>query len=254
MGRKSNPALGQNFFTDTEKLRELASILPKDKTVLEIGAGLGALTRILSEFSQKVYAVEKDAVLCAWLAENMKDDKLEVICGDFLELDLPPLPHDFIAAGNLPYYITTPVCERLFLLSPTQMLLMVQKEAGERFFARPGQKNYGAVAVLSRLYYTANCLCELSEACYYPQPAVRSVVVHFEKKATAPAVPPQSLARFVKSCLALRRKTLANNLKGTVGLDAALLQTGISPATRGEALTPEQFLLLYEVLRTYDRD
>ncbi|MCL2672075.1 MAG: 16S rRNA (adenine(1518)-N(6)/adenine(1519)-N(6))-dimethyltransferase RsmA [Clostridiales bacterium] len=245
MGKNPNPALGQNFFTDAEKLREIAAYLPAGCAVLEVGAGLGALTRILLERADSVYAVEKDALLAAWLRDNIKHPKLTVIEGDFLDLPLPRLPANFLAAGNLPYYVTTPICERLFSLLPEQLLLMVQSEAGERFFAAPGSKNYGPIAVLAQLYYSPRRVCALTPANYWPQPQVHSVVISFEKRADAPALPPATLTAFVKTCLAMRRKTLANNLKAFPNAAQALAACQISPSARGESLTPAQFAVLY---------
>lgn len=249
MDKNPNPALGQNFFVDTEKLREMADCLPAGRSVLEVGAGLGALTRIVLERAARVHAVEMDAALCAFLRENIQDSRLTVQEGDFLKLPLPILPDDFLAVGNLPYYVTTPICERLFSLLPAQLLLMVQKEAGERFFAAPREKNYGPLAVLAQLYYTAQRVCELSPSCYWPQPTVQSVVISFEKRSDAPPVLPEKLCTFVKQCLAMRRKTLRNNLQGFANAAAALALCGISPSDRGESLLPTQFAALYLALQ-----
>jgi len=244
LGKNPNPALGQNFFIDAEKLREIAACLPAGRVVIEVGAGLGALTRLLLERAQSVYAVEKDAALAGWLRENIKDPKLTVLEGDFLTLPLPQQPPDFLAAGNLPYYVTTPICERLFSLLPDRLLLMVQSEAGERFFAVPGNKNYGPLAVVAQLYYIPRRVCELSPSDYWPQPQVHSVVLSLEKRADSPALPPAMLTAFVKTCLAMRRKTLTNNLKAYPSAAEALESCNISPAARGESLTPAQFAAL----------
>jgi 16S rRNA (adenine1518-N6/adenine1519-N6)-dimethyltransferase len=243
--KNPNPALGQNFFINDEKLSEIAKILPENRTVIEVGAGLGALTRFLIEFSEKVYAIEKDFALYSWLNENLISSNAEIIHGDFLDVSLPSLPHNFLAAGNLPYSVTTPICEKLISLLPEQMLLMVQREAADRFFAQPSKKQYGALSVLSQIYYSARTLCELAPNCYYPEPKVYSVVIHFTKRNDIPEIAPAELSHFVKQCLAMRRKTLVNNLKGIPNLENIMRENDISPSARGETLSPKQFVRLY---------
>ena len=245
LNHRPNKALGQNFFIDGPRLARLAAAMDiNGRHVLEIGAGLGALTELLLPHAAALYAVEKDRALCDILT-RWQDPKLHVICGDCLTQDYSFLPPDFVAVGNLPYYITTPVCEMLLCLQPREMTLMVQKEAGARFFAGPGEKNYGPVAILSQLYYDIRLLDELPESCYWPQPGVRSCVVQLRRNSEF-GIRSSEVLSFIKTCLHMRRKTLANNLKGVAGIEAALQEMQLPLAIRGEALTPEQFAELYK--------
>jgi len=252
LGRAPNKALGQNFFVDGPRLQSLADAMNVDgAAVLEIGAGLGALTELLLPRAQTLYAVELDSALCDIL-RRFKDPKLQILCGDCLKLDYSFLPPDFVAAGNLPYYITTPIAEMLLTLNPSEITLMVQKEAAARFFAAPGDKTYGPVAILSQLFYEPKLLAELPESCYWPQPTVRSCVVQLRKRDRfqIPDSRHQDFLSFIKQCLRMRRKTLLNNLKGWPAAASILEQMNLSPSIRAEALTPEQFLTLFRELKT----
>ena len=128
------------------------------------------------------------------------------------------------------------------------MLLMVQKEAAERFFARPAQKNYGPVAMVSQLYYSAALLGEVPPGAYLPPPTVTSALVRLELRPDAPRESTGSLIKFAAACLRMRRKTLYNNLTETPDLRSVLLEMGLPETVRGEALTPEQLLELYRRL------
>ena len=244
-----NKNLGQNFCIDEGFLQRLATALPLDgRTVLEIGPGLGGLTEQLLAAGARVYAVEKDARLFAFLQRDLASDRLTLIHGDCLKTDYGFLPSDFIAAGNLPYCITSDIVTMLLSLHPVGMLLMVQKEAADRFFARPSQKNYGPVAMVSQLYYTPALLCEVPSGAYIPPPTVTSALVRLAARPDAPQESPRSLLKFASACLRMRRKTLYNNLTETQALKGVLDEMGLRPDVRGEALTPEQLLMLYRRL------
>ena len=244
-----NKNLGQNFCVDEGVLGRLAAALPlQGRTVLEIGPGLGGLTEQLLAAGARVYAVEKDGRLCDFLRRDLVSDGLTLIHGDCLKTDYGFLPPDFVAAGNLPYCITADIVTMLLGMRPAGMLLMVQKEAAERFFARPSQKIYGPVAMVSQLYYAASLLDEVPPGAYVPPPTVTSALVRLEKRPDAPQESPGSLLKFAAACLRTRRKTLYNNLIGMPELKEALADMGLAPDVRGEALTPQELLTLYRRL------
>ena len=248
-GLQPNKNLGQNFCVDEGVLQRLATALPLDgRTVLEIGPGLGGLTEQLLNAGARVYAVEKDRRLCDFLRRDLQSDRLTLIEGDCLKTDYGFLPPDFVAAGNLPYCITADVVTMLLTLRPAGMLLMVQKEAADRFFAAPGQKNYGPVAMVSQLFYTPSRLGEVPPGAYVPPPTVTSALIKLEARADAPPESPKSLIKFTAACLRMRRKTLYNNLTGAPDIRGVLEDMGLAPDVRGEALTPEQLLRLYRRL------
>ncbi len=248
-GLLPNKNLGQNFCIDEEVLRRLASALPlSGRTVLEIGPGLGGLTEQLLDAGATVYAVEKDGRLFDFLRRDLVSDRLTLIHGDCLKTDYGFLPPDFVAAGNLPYCITADIVTMLLTLRPAGMLLMVQKEAADRFFAGPSQKNYGPVAMVSQLYYTATLLGEVPPGAYVPPPTVTSALVKLAARPDGPQESPKSLLKFTAACLRMRRKTLYNNLTGTPLLKSVLADMGLAENVRGEALTPDQLLTLYRRL------
>ena len=244
-----NKNLGQNFCIDETVLQRLAGALPLDcRTVLEIGPGLGGLTEQLLDAGAIVCAVEKDARLYEYLRQDLPHNRLTLIHGDCLKTDYSFLPPDFIAAGNLPYFITADIVTMLLAMHPAGMLLMVQKEAADRFFARPSQKNYGPVAMVSQLFYTPSLLCEVPPGAYVPPPTVTSALVKLEARPDAPCESPRALLKFATACLRMRRKTLYNNLTGAQELKSALYDMGLPADIRGEALSPEQLLMLYRRL------
>ena len=246
---RPNKNLGQNFCIDEAVLRQLAGALPLEgRTVLEIGPGLGGLTEQLLSAGARVWAVEKDGRLYDFLRRDLIHDRLTVLLGDCLRTDYAFLPPGFIAAGNLPYCITADIVTMLLGLRPAGMLLMVQREAADRFFARPAQKNYGPVAMVSQLYYEPTLLCEVPPDAYLPPPTVTSALVKLAARPDAPQESPKSLLKFAAACLRMRRKTLYNTLTGTPELKGVLEEMGLAPDIRGEALAPEQLLALYRRL------
>ena len=248
-GLLPNKNLGQNFCVDEAVLQRLAAALPlAGRTVLEIGPGLGGLTEQLLRAGARVCAVEKDVRLYDFLTRDLRDEGLTLIHGDCLKTDYSFLPPDFVAAGNLPYCITADIVTMLLAMRPAGMLLMVQKEAADRFFARPAQKNYGPVAMVSQLYYQATLLGEVPPGAYVPPPTVTSALVKLEARPDAPQESPKSMLKFAAACLRMRRKTLYNNLTGTPLLKGVLADMGLPENVRGEALAPRELLTLYRRL------
>lgn len=250
-----NKALGQNFLVDEAVIARIvyAALEPR-VPIIEIGPGLGALTRPLAESGLRIAAVELDSALCRILEAELPGN-VSVINADFLKADLEKI-HASLGGdgltfvGNLPYYVTSPIVSRLVScgLPIRRMVLMMQKEAADRFFAKPKDKNYVPLSVLAQLKYSAGTLLELSPASYWPQPEVASAVLVFDPKEVSL---PAKLPGLLKCAFSMRRKTLVNNLSG-FGLNkkeaAALLdRAGLSAGVRAEELTPGDFLRLAEL-------
>jgi 16S rRNA (adenine1518-N6/adenine1519-N6)-dimethyltransferase len=250
--------LGQHFLVDENILGvagRLADLEPDD-VVLEVGAGLGVLTRFLAERVRLVHAVEVDRRLEPHLRERLSGrDNVELVFGDALSLplgDLDPPPRKLVA--NLPYAIATPlVAESLGGLPSVGLwCVMVQREVADRFFAPSGTKSYGAVSVLVQLTAERIGFHPVARTCFRPQPNVDSALVAFRRRRSwGPEL--GSLKETVHAAFAHRRKTLANSFElagipRAVAL-AALERLGISPTSRAEVLSPEQFLRLSELLR-----
>lgn len=249
-GLTPNRALGQNFLADDEAAGRIANAagLP-NLPALEVGPGLGALTEKLLACAARVSAVELDAAMVAALRQSFaQEERLSLIHADFLKFDLEGYARAngaYTLAGNLPYYVTTPICMKVLSCSvlPDRMVLMVQKEAAARFTAKTGTKLYGPLCVLSRLCYDCEKLIELSPALFYPQPEVDSVALVFTRKADAPVVP--SFPKLFEMAFAMRRKTLANNLRAAgfsrEEAEGVLRSLGIPEGARAEQLAPEVF-------------
>ena len=154
----------------------------------------------------------------------------------------------FCVAGNLPYYITTPIVERLLPLLPLSLTLMVQREAAARFSAGPGARVYGPVAVFSQLYYTVRHVMDVPRESYYPQPEVDSSVVHLARRDALPDAEPAALLAFLHRAFAMRRKTLWHNLARAPQAAAALAALGLPADVRAEALPPAALLAVFQAL------
>ena len=245
--------LGQHFLVDENILGvigRLAELAPED-VVLEIGPGLGVLTRYLAERVARVHAVELDASLAAQLTDLPPNVDLEV--GDALRVDLGRLEPTKLVA-NLPYNVATPlVAESLDGLPSVELwCVMVQREVADRFFAEPGTKAYGAVSVLVQLAGERTGFHPVSRNVFRPRPNVDSALVAFRRRGALPADYPR-LKAVVGAAFAHRRKQLPNSLE-LAGLDsreqaaAALMKIGREPVTRAEALAPEEFVALAHAL------
>jgi 16S rRNA (adenine1518-N6/adenine1519-N6)-dimethyltransferase len=244
--------LGQHVLVDENILRvieRLAELEPGD-VVLEIGPGLGVLTRFLAERVAHVHAVEVDRRLEEHLAGI---ERTTVHWQDALDLDvraLDPPPHKLVA--NLPYNIATPVvAESLALEQLDLWCVMVQREVADRFFAGPSTKAYGAVSVLVQLAAERTGFHPVSREVFRPRPNVESALVAFRRIAPGATA---AIRRVVTASFAHRRKTLANAL-ALAGLASreraveALDAIGRPPAIRAEALEPAEFVALEEALR-----
>jgi len=244
-------ALGQHFLVDENILRviERLASLSADDVVLEIGPGLGVLTRFLAARVAFVHAVEIDRRLEPELAGI---ERTELHWGDALELDLAALdPPPVKLVANPPYNVATPVvAESLRFESLDAWCVMVQREVADRFFARPSTKAYGAVSVLVQLAAERTGLHPVSREVFRPRPNVDSALVAFRRVAPAASA---EVKRLVEAAFSPRRKTLANAvaLSGLASREhavTALAAIGRAAGVRAEALEPAEFVRLAEAL------
>lgn len=271
---KAKKSLGQNFLTDqrvAHQIIDAVSLLPTD-IVVEIGPGTGALTRILVKRSGYVEAIEIDAHLADELRRSIGGENLSIVTADALNLDWlslitnakkklqslsrgdnPRLRIRIVA--NLPYYISTPIIEKLLSLHSNifDMTLMLQKEVADRITAGPGGRDYGYLSVMVQYRCIASKLFEVPPLAFTPAPKVRSAVIRLTIR-EQPAVEVEDEARFfalVRASFAQRRKTILNNLKAassalefTEPLEAALEAASVSPHRRAETLSLAEFASL----------
>jgi 16S rRNA (adenine1518-N6/adenine1519-N6)-dimethyltransferase len=244
--------LGQHFLVDENILGVIARLagLQQDDVVLEIGPGLGVLTRYLGDRVAHVHAVELDRSL----EPHLRDiPRTTLHWQDALELDpatLEPRPNKLVA--NLPYNIATAVVvESLDSLPGVEAwCVMVQREVADRFFASPGTKTYGAVSVLVQLAAERTGFHPVSREVFRPRPNVDSALVAFHR--TAPGIPP-GVKRVVTAAFAHRRKKLVNSLAlaGVASREdaaAALAAVGRDPGSRAEELAPPEFVAFARAL------
>jgi 16S rRNA (adenine1518-N6/adenine1519-N6)-dimethyltransferase len=247
--------LGQHFLVDENILGvigRLAELQPED-IVLEVGPGLGVLTRFLAPRVAHVHAVALDASLEPWLRDVGANVTLHL--GDALRLDLATLaPGATKLVANLPYNIATPLLvESLDGLPDLELwCVMVQREVADRLFAKPSTKAYGAVSVLIQLVTRRIGLHPVSRTVFRPPPNVNSALVAFRRTGLPEDFP--RLKKVVTAAFAHRRKTLPNSLE-LAGLTSraaaveALAAIGREPSVRAEALGPAEFLALADALR-----
>jgi 16S rRNA (adenine1518-N6/adenine1519-N6)-dimethyltransferase len=248
--------LGQHFLADGNILGVIGRLaeLGDDDVALEIGPGLGVLTRYLAEHVAHVHAVELDRSLEPRLTEVASEPNVDVHWGDALALDLAafrPIPTKLVA--NLPYNVATPIVAESLEGLPTVGLLcvMVQREVADRFFAVPSTRAYAAVSVLVQLAATRTALHPVSRTVFRPPPNVDSAIVAFRRIGL-----PERFAdvrRVAEGAFAHRRKTLANSLQlaGVATREqavAALGELGLDANVRAEALEPRRFVELTEAL------
>ncbi len=250
---KPKKELGQHFLVDENLLGVIGRLagLDSDDVVLEVGPGLGVLTRYLADRVKLVHAIEVDRSLEPHLQLG---DRVRLSFGDALAFDfraLDPAPTKLVA--NLPYAIATPLVIETLERLPTvsQWCVMVQREVADRFFAAPGTKAYGAVSVVLQLATERTGFHPVSRTVFRPQPNVDSALVAFRRVPLPDDFP--WIRRVVQAAFAHRRKTLPNSL-ALAGLatraraEQGLAAIGRPPSIRAEALAPREFVALAESL------
>ncbi len=265
-GLQFNKRYGQNFLTDKGVLHAIAEGADIfDKQVLEIGPGLGTLTWELASRSEKVVSVEIDKGLADLLPQTLRDfSNVTVLHQDILKTDLNQLVETEFGgvaptlAANLPYYITTPIIMYLLEsgISFPNIVIMIQKEVAERIAAKPGGKDYGVLTIAVNFYAEPEIICHVPAQSFIPAPNVDSVVLSLKPR-PHPTCNPQNQQAFftvVKAAFAQRRKTLLNSFCGAgcfkgskQQISDAIIQSGIEPTIRGEALSMEELCQLSDV-------
>ena len=260
-------SLGQNFLVASwvpERIAEAAELGENDG-VLEIGPGVGVLTRELSERAGEVLSIELDETLRPILRVTLMDrPNCHVIYGDALRQDLPALCREYFGTerswklcANLPYNVTTPLITA-FLESRCfeTVTVMIQKEVAERICAKAGTAEYGAFTLLVNWYATAEKLFDVSPDCFLPQPKVTSSVIRLRRRSGSAAYVEDEawFFRVVRAAFNQRRKALPNALSAGLGLDKGVITEALSALElrtdiRGERLTLEQFAALSNLLK-----
>jgi len=256
---------GQHFLGDhniLEKILQAADLSPQEGA-MEIGSGIGTLTRALAERAYQVLTFEVDPKLIRVIQHNLQGfHNVRLVHGDFLRQNLPEIIHDtfehrpYKVVANIPYGITSPILDRLFGVASgwKRAVLMIQREVAERLIAQPGTSEYSAISVFVQYHSKVEIVQRVARTVFYPPPEVDSAIVCFTP--LPKRLPPNEekrLFRVVRAAFGQRRKTLLNALSGGLGLSREQVETGLREAgietqRRGETLSLEEFIRLAEYL------
>ena len=261
---KLSRGLGQNFLVDSRAVQKLlaAAQVEKEDTVLEIGPGIGTLTRELAQLAKHVVAVEKDSKMVEILQETLKEfSNVEIVHEDalktnfqFSSLNFQPNPNVSISktykiVANLPYYITAPVIRKFLEAErkPQQMTLIVQKEVAQRICSKP--PNMSILAVSVRVYAAPKIISYIKKNSFWPQPMVDAAILQIIPFPTPYALDFHRFFRVVKAGFKQPRKQLVNNLSKELNLprqkvEQWLLQSNIQPTRRAETLAVQDWINL----------
>ena len=257
------PKLGQNFLVDAGAMERIVAGLGDlaGRTVVEIGPGRGAITDALATRAKRVLAIELDRELAAGLRGRFDDDRVKVVEQDVLQFDFAAAAADagehLRVAGNLPYYITSPI---LLKLAASHVVLdvavlMVQREVADRVTASPGSRDYGLLSVTVQMYGPVEPLFTLPPSAFSPPPQVHSTVFRwrFAQRFVELGVDEDGFQCFLRQVFAQKRKTLANNLRAAgfapAVAAAALASAGIGAQARAESMPVEALAALWQALK-----
>lgn len=246
---------GQNFLKDDSIPSKIIfySQIPEDTLVIEIGPGAGSLTKQLANHSKQVLAYEIDTSLEEVLDQNLVSySNIQIIYDDFLQRNIREDLKDFqykhlYVIANLPYYITTPILMKIIEsgIIVDKIVVMVQKEVGNRFCAKPKSRNYGSITVFLNYYFEINKLFVVSRNCFIPKPNVDSVILSLTRKEEILHVTDFSLfSKLVRDSFQYKRKNLRNNLKSynLVKIEEVLRKYNYQLTSRAEELPLEVFV------------
>lgn len=258
-GFKFSKSLGQNFLIDDNVIDRIldGARLSKGDKIIEVGPGIGTLTREMGRVADKVVAIEIDKTLIPILKDTLDEfENIEVINQDILKVNVEDLVKEKLNGGpvklvaNLPYYITTPIVMKFLEedIPVTDIVVMVQKEVADRMNANPGTKDYGALSVAVQYYCDTEIVAKAPRHMFIPQPNVDSTVIglHVREERKYNVDSEDIFFKTVKAAFGQRRKTLLNAL-GTLGflnkdeIREVLSEANIDEKRRGETLTIEEF-------------
>ncbi|MBL7156098.1 MAG: ribosomal RNA small subunit methyltransferase A [Candidatus Pacebacteria bacterium] len=247
--------LGQNFLLSKTVLNKIIETgnIKKTDIILEIGAGIGTLTKELAKNAKKVIAIEKDKRLIKLLKENLKEfNNVYVINNDVLKTDIRDYKlktKNYKLISNLPYYITSPIIRKFLEIEnpPYQMILMVQKQVAQRITAKPPDMNLLAVSV--QFYSETKIISYVSKDCFYPKPKVDSAIIQLTINNKQQTINKKLFFKIVKAGFSHPRKQLANNLSKELKLDKQtikkwFIKNNISPKQRSETLNIKDWINL----------
>ena len=245
---------GQNFIIDENIIDSIIdkSKIGDDTLVIEIGPGAGSLTSKLAVFAKNVLCYEVDEALKPVLSHSLKDfNNIEIIFNDFLKSDVNNdikkySYNKLYVIANLPYYITTPILMKLITdnIEVDKIVVMVQKEVGDRFRAKPNTKDYSSLSVYLNYYFDVKKILDVSRNVFLPKPNVDSIVVEFTKKEQVELKNKELFFNLVRDSFKQKRKNLRNNLKNydLNKIDEILKEHNMDLTNRAEQIPIELFI------------
>lgn len=245
---------GQNFLQDQTIISAIIMALnlkERDK-VVEIGPGLGALTRPLLKNLDNLTVIEIDKDLQEYLSTDFEfADRLNLIKQDVLKVDFSQLGSNLRLIGNLPYNISTPLLIKLIEFKPWifDMLFMLQKEVVDRIIANPNCKEYGRLSIMLQSYFVVEHIIDVPNYAFYPAPKVESAVIRLTPKNNENLAIKEfkSFEKLISKSFSMRRKTIANNLKPIIS-SSELSQIGIDPTRRPEQISIYEYAIIEKYL------
>jgi len=248
---QANKALGQHFLTSDKAIRTIAEAIPLGENAIEIGPGPGAITKSVLARVGHLTVIEKDDRFANYWQEQTSDfPNLAVAHGDVLEVleEVVTSVKPTWIVGNLPYNISGPLTAQLASHALSGgMVLMYQREVGQRIIADPGSKIYGGLSVLVRHYYTPKKLITLPPGAFNPPPKVHSMVIQLTPHGNTPACPFAQLQKTVRQGFAHRRKTIYNQYRGQLTQED-FLSIAINPQKRPEQLAYDDWVRITKLL------
>jgi 16S rRNA (adenine1518-N6/adenine1519-N6)-dimethyltransferase len=245
----AHPKLGQHFLIKGSILERIAAAVcpAREDLVIEIGPGRGALTEKLLKRASRVVAVEVDPYLVAHLRKRFAaEPRLEIVHADVLETDLAQWGRGPVA-GNLPYYITSPILEKAARLQIPRAVFLIQKEVAQRLVAQPGVSDYGFLTVRMALFADVRLRFDVKPTAFYPPPKVDSAVVSLEPhRRDLGVTDPDAFLEFVGHCFRHKRKTIRNNLTEMYGRE--IVSSWPEGGLRAEQISLDQFVGMFHRL------
>ncbi|WP_381415397.1 16S rRNA (adenine(1518)-N(6)/adenine(1519)-N(6))-dimethyltransferase RsmA [Spiroplasma endosymbiont of Anurida maritima] len=255
---KAKKKFGQNFLIDNNIINKIIEATTNNgvDNIIEVGPGLGALTKYLLD--KNLYAYEIDTEAYDYLLKNFPEKSKNILNKDFLEVDIVDDTHKFFGnepfnvVSNVPYYITSPIIFKFLesdLKNLKTMTFMVQKEVGDRIIAKPNNKQYGNLSVICQFFCDIEKVTNVSRNCFRPAPDVDSIVIKMTMNKKFDVKDVKNLQKFVRGCFAMKRKTLYNNLR-SFGIQQEKIKDmfaalNINPQIRGEQLELDYFWKIY---------
>lgn len=254
--------LGQHFLRNSAWRSRILETLPlkSDETWIEIGAGHGEMTELLASRVGRLLAIETDPHLLPALEQSARAEwrNVEIVAGDILSIDLARLvqEHRTHIYGNLPYYITSPILQRLFDVADNiaSIHIVIQLEVAERIVARPGGRDYGYLSTLCQFFARPEIQLRVPPGAFQPPPKVHSALVDMQlpgARVTLGVADETRFLKFLQRCFAQKRKTLRNNLRSLASVECverAFRIVGLRTDARAEQVNLEQFASLFSKL------